>query len=333
MTMQMQRQKISGRKLVVCALVAVFFLSASWSNAATPEAINIAWTGEYWSTLPFRVAADKGFFERENLQARFITFQSTQLITNALMQGDIDYGTTLAIAGAALRGLPLKIVGVVAKGTGYAIVSKREIDTVKGLKGKKFALNSFGSAPDYAVYTFFSKNGLDPNRDVTFLTIGGTSARFAALVGGTVDATVVSSPFEYIAEQQGFRTLVSLKELAEFVNLPYAGMAVTQEKIAKDGGQMVKALRALRAAMLLIREQRAASVELLAKTLKLDRAVADRFYPLYRELYNPELTVPDSVLEEYKDVASFRLKDKEKIKELPKIQVLRDWSFAEKARQ
>src|SRR5215475_301295 len=140
MIMQMQRQKINGRKLVVCALVVVFFLSASWSNAATPEAINIAWTGEYWSTLPFRVAADKGFFERENIQARFITFQSTQLITNALMQGDIDYGTTLAIAGAALRGLPLKIVGVVAKGTGYAIVSKPEIDTVKGLKGKKSKL-------------------------------------------------------------------------------------------------------------------------------------------------------------------------------------------------
>lgn len=96
-----------------------------------------------------------------------------------------------------------------------------------------------------------------------------------------------SSPFEYIAEQQGFRTLVSLKELAEYVNLPYAGVAVTQEKIAKDGGQIVKVLRALRAAMLFIREQRAASVELLAKTLKLNRAVADRFYPLYRELSNP----------------------------------------------
>src|SRR5499433_1136878 len=152
MIMQMQRQKISGRKLVVCALVAVFFLSASWSNAATPEAINIAWTGEYWSTLPFRVAADKGFFERENLQARFITFQSTQLITNALMQKNIDYGTTLTITKTALRKLPLKIVDVVTKGTGYTIVSKPEIDTIKGLKRKKFALNSFGSAPDYAIY-------------------------------------------------------------------------------------------------------------------------------------------------------------------------------------
>jgi NitT/TauT family transport system substrate-binding protein len=329
--MQMHRTKTSGRKLAVFVWVAVFILGPGWSNAATPEVINIAWTGEYWSTLPFRVAADKGFFERENFYARFINFQSTQLITNALMQGDIDYATTLAIAGAALRGLPLKIVGVVAKGTGYAIVSKREIETVKGLKGKKFALNSFGSAPDYAVYTFFSKSGLDPNRDVTFLTIGGTSARFAALVGGAVDATVVSSPFEYIAEQQGFRTLVSLKELAEYVNLPYAGVAVTQEKIAKDGGQIVKVLRALRAAMLFIREQRAASVELLTKSLKLNRAVADRFYPLYRELYNPELSISDSVLEEFIAVSNFRLKSTEKDKELLKIQVLRDWSFAEKA--
>lgn len=330
--MQMQRQKPSGRRLAVFALVVVFNLGPGWSNAATPEVINIAWTGEYWSTLPFRVAADKGFFERENLQARFINFQSTQLITNALMQGDLDYATTLAIAGAALRGLPLKIVGVVAKGTGYAIVSKREIENIKGLKGKKFALNSFGSAPDYAVYTFFSKNGLDPNREVTFLTIGGTSARFAALVGGAVDATVVSSPFEYIAEQQGFRTLVSLKELAEYVNLPYAGVAVTQEKIAKGGGQIVKALRALRAAILFILEQRAVSVDLLAKTLKLNRAVGEKFYPLYRELYNPELTVPDSILEEFIAVGNFRLKGAEKDKELLKIQVLRDWSFAEKAK-
>ena len=331
--MRIHRKQIAWRKLVLSILTSAFVLSPGWSNRASAEVINIAWTGEYWSTLPFRVAADKGFFERENLQARFINFQSTQLITAALMQGDLDYATTLAIAGAALRGLPLKIVGVVAKGTGYAIVSKREIDTVKGLKGKKFALNSFGSAPDYAVYTFFSKNGLDPNRDVTFLTIGGTSARFAALVGGTVDATVVSSPFEYIAEQQGFRTLVSLKELAEYVNLPYAGVAVTQEKIAKDGGQIVRALRALRAAMLFILEQRAVSVDLLAKTLKLNRAVAEKFYPLYRELYNPDLTVPDSSLEEFIAVGNFRLKGAEKDKELLKIQVLRDWIFADKAKQ
>ena len=72
---------------------------------------------------------------------------------------------------------------------------------------------------------------------------------------------------------------------------------------------------------------------MLTKTLNLSRPAADKFYPVYRDQYNPELIVPDSVLEEYLAVASFRLKDKEKEKEFVKIQALRDWSFAEKAKR
>ena len=331
--MQMHRQKIGGRKLAFFAVVAFFALGSTWNNRASAEVINIGWTGEYWSTLPFRVALDKGFFEREGLQARLITMR-TALITPALMQGDLDYTAALpSIVGAALHGVPAKILGIVSKGTGYAIISKPEVKTVQELKGKKFGINSFGGSDDYTVSTFLTKSGLDPIRDVTFLTVGGTSARFAALTAGVIDAAAVSSPFEYKAEQSGLRILVSFKETAEYVKLSNAGLAATQAKIAKDGGQIVRALRALRAATLFIREQRAASVDLIAKTLQLNRALAEKLYPIYSDKYNPELTVPDSVLEEYKGVASFRLKDKEKIKELPEVQVLRDWTFAEKARQ
>jgi ABC-type nitrate/sulfonate/bicarbonate transport system substrate-binding protein len=106
----MHRTKISGRKLAVYALVAVFILGSGWNNPACSEVITIGWTGEYWSTLPFRVAADKGFFEREGLQARLITMR-TSLITPALMQGDLDYTAALpSIAGAALHGIPAKIL-------------------------------------------------------------------------------------------------------------------------------------------------------------------------------------------------------------------------------
>ena len=196
--MQIHRKQIAWRNLVLSFLTAAFVLGPSWNNPASSEVINIGWTGEYWSTLPFRVAADKGFFEREGLQARLITMR-TSLITPALMQGDLDYTVALpSIAGAALHGVPAKILGVVSKGTGYAIVSKPEIESVQGLKGRKFGINSFGASDDYTVYTFLSKSGLDPTRDVTFLSIGGTSARFAALTAGVVDAAAVSSPFEYI---------------------------------------------------------------------------------------------------------------------------------------
>jgi ABC-type nitrate/sulfonate/bicarbonate transport system substrate-binding protein len=67
--------------------------------------------------------------------------------------------------------------------------------SVKDLKGKRLAINTFGSSADFAIYQLLSRNGLDPNKDVTLLSIAGSpDARFAALIGGAVDATVVNSP-------------------------------------------------------------------------------------------------------------------------------------------
>jgi ABC-type nitrate/sulfonate/bicarbonate transport system substrate-binding protein len=57
------------------------------------------------------------------------------------------------IAGAAARGLPVKIVASGAKSSGYSIISSPEINSLKALKGKRIAINSFGSSADFAIYT------------------------------------------------------------------------------------------------------------------------------------------------------------------------------------
>ena len=85
-----------------------------------------------------------------------------------------------------------------------------------------------GSA-EFAIYQLLSRNGLDSNKNVTLLSIAGSpDARFAALIGGSVDATVVNSPFEYRAEQKGFKVLLSIKETAEFIKIPISGLSTLQ---------------------------------------------------------------------------------------------------------
>ena len=121
-------------------------------NGAESKAINIGWTGgSAWTALPDRIASERGFFEKEGLRVRYIQFQGTNLMLSALMANELDYVTILPfIAGAATRGLPVKIVSASTKSSGYAIVSRPEIDSVKALKGKRIAINSFGSSADFA---------------------------------------------------------------------------------------------------------------------------------------------------------------------------------------
>ena len=69
-------------------------------------------------------------------------------------------------------------------------------------------------------------------------------------------------------------------------------------------------LQAQRNANLFLQNQREISAGLVGKLLKLDGPVAERFYVLYREQFNPDLTVPDSVVEEWISVGTFRGKEK-----------------------
>jgi hypothetical protein len=52
-------------------------------------------------------------------------------------------------------------------------------------------------------------------------------------------------------------------------------------------------LRALRNPSLFLQNQREITAALVEKLLKPDRPVVERFYALYREQFNPDLTVSD----------------------------------------
>ena len=91
------------------------------------------------------------------------------------------------------------------------------------------------------------------------------------------------------------------------------------------------ALRAIRAATSLIQQQPEYGIALFEKGMRLDRAIAKEFYGLFRDQYNPELSLPDATMEELLAVGTFRAKDTEKVR--VNLQAVRDWSFAEKARR
>jgi ABC-type nitrate/sulfonate/bicarbonate transport system substrate-binding protein len=117
------------------------------------------------------------------------------------------------------------------------MIVAKGITRAEQLKGKKIGISRFGSSTDTAVRLFLTKVGLNADREVILVQAGEQSNRFAALVGGTIDATIVGVPLDITAQKQGFSVLANLAEL----QIPYPQAVVeTTDRLIREEPQLVK---------------------------------------------------------------------------------------------
>ncbi|MGE0797379.1 MAG: ABC transporter substrate-binding protein [Lautropia sp.] len=95
---------------------------------------------------------------------------------------------------------------------GYFVLADSPIKSVADLRGKKIAVNAFGSAVDLAMRVRLKKEGLDPRKDAQVVEIGLANIA-AALREKRVDCGVLALPF-LAGELQtgGLRPLFSLAD-------------------------------------------------------------------------------------------------------------------------
>ena len=97
---------------------------------------------------------------------------------------------------AAAKGLPGENRnGLVGPATAHVSLESPGLKDIKDLKYKRVAISSIGSTPYVMVKEALKVAGMDPDHDVIFMAMGGSSARLAALQSGTVDATPLDVAF------------------------------------------------------------------------------------------------------------------------------------------
>src|SRR6185295_10794516 len=111
---------------------------------------------------------------------------------------------------AKLRGADVRINAVVANRFNHVYLAAPSITAIKQLKGKRVAVSRFGSGSHFQTNLALKEGGLDPEKDVTVLQIGNSGARMAAILGGTVDGTIMAADFVPKAKREGFNILTDL---------------------------------------------------------------------------------------------------------------------------
>jgi len=172
------------------------------------------------TSLPFVIAEEKGFFKSEGLNAIVVIMQN-QVVVNGVVTRNVDYGGTFSnFVGAALSGLPVRIVMSAMDGSDHYLVTASNIKKVEDLKGKTFGISSFGGTPHSEAIMILRKYGMNPEKDVTFLQIGGSSSRYTALESGSIQAAMLVPPFNNFAKKRGFNQLMSFNDI---MSIPLGG--------------------------------------------------------------------------------------------------------------
>lgn len=275
----------------------------------------------------FAVARDRGYYRQEGLDVQLVVMPSA-IGMQALLGGNVKFST----AGGAgllpiLRGAPVRFMFTTFSRPMFWLYSRPDLRTVESLKGKKVGVSSLGSGPDSLLRELLKKRGLEGGRDVAILAVGSGTARFFALQAGSVDAAMLSIPANLMAQEAGFRELVSFIE-QEWIELQ-GTVNVTEQLLASDPGLVEKFVRATLKGFIHFRDQRARTLEILGRFLRTKEDAVTKIYDLMR----PSLTQDGIVSEEIQRKSLEHVVDRAGLKDPPRLDKIFDYSVAGKVRQ
>jgi len=307
-------------------IVATLLFAGSSSRAQELVKVPVQIPAITPAVTAFAVALERGYYRQEGLDAQLVVMPSG-LGTQALLGGNVKFST----AGGAglmpiLRGAPVRFMFTTFSRPMFWLYARSDIRSVDGLKGKKVGVSSFGSGPDSLLREILKKHGLDGGRDVAIMAVGSGTARFYSLQAGTVDAAMLSVPANLMAQEAGFRELVSFID-QEWIELQ-GTVNVTDQLLAAEPALVEKFIRATLKGFIHFRDLRSQTVTILTRFLRVKEDAAAKIYDLMR----PSLTQDGIVSEEIQRKSLEHVVDRAGLKEPPRLDKIFDYSVAMKVR-
>jgi ABC-type nitrate/sulfonate/bicarbonate transport system substrate-binding protein len=266
----------------------VFVLSAAGGARAqaTADKVVVSYPSKSITNFPIlETARQRGFFQKEALNVTAV-YMRGGIDIKALLTGDADFGTGSTTAVTAfVAGAPLRVVMSLNAYVDQGLYAQPKYRSLAQLKGQSIGSLNPGGLVDTLLRRILIQGGVQPEKDVVILNMGGTPERYAALKSGSIAASMLSAPHSLRAEKEGFTKLAATRD---YVNVSGTGLVVHADQIKKRPAMMKRFMRASLRAMNFIRENHADTIQMIMREFGMDQEVAALAYKQLLELLSPD---------------------------------------------
>ncbi len=164
---------------------------------------------------PIWVAQAKGFFERLNLKVELTPTPNSAYQLTSLIAGDFDVAHTAFDNIVAynerqiqtqLRRTPDLFAFMGGDNGLLRFITKADIRTYADLKGQQLSVDALTTGYAFVLRSMLEANGLGKD-DYELVSVGGGLERWKALQHEGPVGTLLITPFELLAKEEGFRLL------------------------------------------------------------------------------------------------------------------------------
>ncbi|HTC11631.1 MAG TPA: ABC transporter substrate-binding protein [Acetobacteraceae bacterium] len=202
------------RRWIFAALLAGLTIA----HAAEPTHITLVQSSLSFNFVPLYIAQTNGYFTQEGLNVDVVLAGGGPKAMTALVGGGGQFSASVLLDGimAHRRGLddvraiatlsyflkPMVIRTDVAKAHGITrdMPLKARLQAMRGLR---IAITTPGASSDMLLRYLFLQNGLQPDRDLQIVPLGGVSTQIAGLQAGQVDGCSCLPGVDIITNRSG----------------------------------------------------------------------------------------------------------------------------------
>ena len=251
------------KSIVLCLLL--IFLALTSGTLQAQSRVTASYPGIAGFNIPFWVALDTGEFKKAGLEVDPVLISGGSKSMQALLSGGLDFAH---VSGgvpvqAILSGAEVTIIATPSNSMSGGVIAAKDIKSYNDLRGKKIGIASFGGNNDIGLRFALKKNGLNPDRDVTFLQLGGEKNRLTALERGAISATIMSPPGLFVAEAQGYSRLGDMITMG--MRYPELSIIVRKRDMKERRDGVRRYLRAYVDSVRLMKNNRDATVRVIEK--------------------------------------------------------------------
>jgi NitT/TauT family transport system substrate-binding protein len=250
------------------------------------------------NSMPWIVAKEANLFEKNGLNVDMIFVGVSTVMVQSMLSGSANVAGLggPAVVSNVLRGGDIIQIAATVPYFTQSLMVRPQIAELGGLKGKKVGITRFGAVTDLALRALLERNNI---RDVTILQMGGLAETMAGLSKGSVDGSMVSPPHSYTLLKQGFREIVSPKDLRKLgIGFLTNGVVARRSYAAGNRDVALRIIRATAEGTKLMTTTEGLTKKLIAKYLHIDDPeLLQQSYLYVVENFARDPTVPPGAMQ------------------------------------